>query len=115
MRSNLIIEFCEQAGASVRAFDPEAMNNVRRVFEDQVYFATDQYDTVTDADALVIVTEWSEFRNPDWQRLETALRHPAIFDGRNVYDLDKMATLPFYYESIGRKTVNEEVKVTAMV
>ena len=91
------------------------MNNVRRVFEDQVYFATDQYDTVTDADALVIVTEWSEFRNPDWQRLETALRHPAIFDGRNVYDLDKMATLPFYYESIGRKTVNEEVKVTAMV
>ncbi len=107
-----LIKELKEAGASIRAFDPEAMNNVRRIFEDQVYFATDQYDTVTDADALVIVTEWSEFRNPDWKRIESSLRHPAIFDGRNVYSLDKMQTLPFYYESIGRVIIHEQVRFT---
>ena len=101
-----------KAGAKVRAFDPEAMNNVKRIFGDSVYFAKDQYDTLTDADALIIVTEWSEFRNPDFARIEEALRHPAIFDGRNVYSLEKMETLPFYYESIGRKIVHDQVRFT---
>ncbi len=107
-----LIKELKAAGANVRAFDPEAMENVRRIFGDDVYFANDQYDTVTDADALVVVTEWSEFRNPDWKRIEESLRHPAIFDGRNVYGLDKMETLPFYYESIGRKIVHEKVRFT---
>lgn len=100
-----LIKELTAAGASVRAFDPEAMNNVKAIFGDSVYFAEDQYDAINGADALVIVTEWSEFRNPDFKRMETSLKAKAIFDGRNVYSLDKMKTLPFYYESIGRETV----------
>ncbi len=102
-----LIKELSEAGASVRAFDPEAMNNVKAIFGDAVYFAEDQYDAINGADALVIVTEWSEFRNPDFKRMENALKSKAIFDGRNVYSLDKMKTLPFYYESIGRETVKK--------
>lgn len=105
-----VIKELRAAGASIRAFDPEAMDNVRRIFGDDVYFAKDQYDTITDADALIIVTEWSEFRNPDFKRIEETMRHPAVFDGRNLYTLEKMETLPFYYESIGRKTIHEQVR-----
>lgn len=105
-----LIKELQGSGASVRAFDPEAMDNVRRMVDDTVYFATDQYDTLKDADALIIVTEWSEFRNPDFKRIEESLSHPAIFDGRNVYTLEKMESLPFYYESIGRKTVHEKIR-----
>ena len=105
-----LIKELQGSGASVRAFDPEAMDNVRRMVDDTVYFATDQYDTLKDADALIIVTEWSEFRNPDFKRIEESLNHPAIFDGRNVYTLEKMESLPFYYESIGRKTVHEKIR-----
>ena len=102
-----LIKELTAAGASVRAFDPEAMNNVKAIFGDAVYFAEDQYDAINGADALVIVTEWSEFRNPDFKRMESALKAKAIFDGRNVYSLDKMKSLPFYYESIGRETVKK--------
>jgi UDPglucose 6-dehydrogenase len=105
-----LIDELTESGARVRAFDPEAMNNVRRLTNDQVYFALDQYDALKDADALIIVTEWSEFRNPDFKRMEDLLHHPAIFDGRNVYALEKMETLPFYYESIGRKTIHDQVR-----
>jgi UDPglucose 6-dehydrogenase len=106
-----LIKELQEHGASVRAFDPEAMDNVRRITNEDVYFATDQYDALKDADALVIVTEWSEFRNPDFKRIEETLRHPAIFDGRNVYTLEKMETLPFYYESIGRKTIHSAMRM----
>ncbi len=105
----LINELLE-AGAQVRTYDPEAMANVKRIFGDKVYFAQDQYDTLTGADALVIVTEWSEFRNPDFDRIANTLKFPAIFDGRNVYSLEKMQELGFYYESIGRKTVHEQLR-----
>ena len=71
------------------------------------------YDALKDADALIIVTEWSEFRNPDFKRIEETLRHPAIFDGRNVYMLEKMETLPFYYESIGRKIIHDAIRFKA--
>ncbi|RYZ54086.1 MAG: UDP-glucose/GDP-mannose dehydrogenase family protein [Sphingobacteriales bacterium] len=99
------------SGASVRAFDPEAMNNVKATLgEEGIYYAKEQYDTIEGADALIIVTEWSEFRNPDFKRIEESLRHPAIFDGRNVYTLDKMQSLPFFYESIGRKTIHPKVR-----
>jgi UDPglucose 6-dehydrogenase len=94
------------AGAKVRAFDPEAMDHVRRIFGDeQVYFANDPYDTLQGADALAIVTEWSEFRNPDFEKMESLMAQPAIFDGRNVFTLHKMEQLGFYYQSIGRKTI----------
>ena len=105
-----LIRELKEANAQVRAFDPEAISNVKQVFGEQVYFARDQYDAVTGADALIIVTEWSEFRNPDFKRIEAALSHPAVFDGRNVYTLEKMETMPFYYESIGRKTIHEQVR-----
>jgi UDPglucose 6-dehydrogenase len=100
------------AGAQVRTYDPEAMPNVQRQIGDVIHYAEDQYDALQGADGLVIVTEWSEFRNPDFKRIETALAHPAIFDGRNVYTLDKMESLPFYYESIGRRTIHDQVRNT---
>jgi UDPglucose 6-dehydrogenase len=70
-----------------------------------VYFAHDPYDTLEGADALAIVTEWSEFRNPDFEKMAELMAHPAIFDGRNVYTLNKMEKLGFYYQSIGRRTI----------
>ncbi len=99
-----------KCGASVRAFDPEAMPNTKSILGDSVYFAKDQYDALDTADALAIVTEWSEFRNPDFTRIEQKLKQPAIFDGRNVYTLEKMNSLGFYYESMGRKTVHEQLR-----
>jgi UDPglucose 6-dehydrogenase len=99
-----------KTGASVRAFDPEAMPNVKALLGDTVYFAKDQYDTLDGADALAIVTEWSEFRNPDFSRIEGLLKHPVIFDGRNVYTQEKMTSLGFYYESIGRKTIHAHLR-----
>lgn len=100
------------AGAEIRAFDPEAMPNVRRVYEDKegIYFASDLYDALDGADGLAIVTEWAEFRNPDFERMASLLLGQAIFDGRNVYTLTKMEQLGFYYESIGRKTVHPELR-----
>lgn len=95
-------------GAVVRAFDPEAMANVKAQLGDRIYFAKDQYDALQDADALAIVTEWSEFRNPDFERIKSLLKRTAIFDGRNVYTLEKMEELGFYYESIGRSAVQQQ-------
>ena len=97
------------AGAKLRVFDPEAMANVKQVFGDKVYFAEDQYDATKGCSALVVVTEWSEFRNPDFDRVFESMKHPAIFDGRNVYSLDKMEGCSFYYESIGRKVVHAHI------
>jgi UDPglucose 6-dehydrogenase len=101
-----LIESLLAAGARVNAFDPEAMPNVKAIFGDKVNFVSNQYDAIEAADALIIVTEWSEFRNPDFARIKAALTSPVIFDGRNVYTLDKMQELGFYYESIGRNKVN---------
>ena len=107
-----LIQELLDCGANVRVFDPEAMNNVKQIFGDKVYFAADQYDTLTGASALILVTEWSEFRNPDFERIYNTLKHPAFFDGRNVYALERMQGLGFYYESIGRKVINEQVRDT---
>ncbi|MDI9318929.1 MAG: UDP-glucose/GDP-mannose dehydrogenase family protein [Phycisphaerales bacterium] len=92
-------------GAIIKAFDPEAMPNVKVIYGDKVSFMEGQYEAVADADALVIVTEWSEFRNPDFNRLKSSLKNPVIFDGRNVYTLEKMKELGFYYESMGRNII----------
>jgi UDPglucose 6-dehydrogenase len=105
---DLIKELLE-AGAQLRVFDPEAMANVKNILGDKIYYAADQYDAVKGASAVIIVTEWSEFRNPDFDRIYEQLKHPAIFDGRNVYALEKMEGLGFYYESIGRKIVNQHI------
>lgn len=92
-------------GASVVVFDPEAMENVKALYGDKITFATGQYETLAGADALLIATEWSAFRNPDFDKMKTVLKEPLIFDGRNLFDLDEMKNKGFYYESIGRKTI----------
>jgi UDPglucose 6-dehydrogenase len=94
------------ANATLNVFDPEAMNNIKNIFGDKLTYAATQYDALTDANALVIVTEWSEFRNPNFETIKQALVEPIIFDGRNVYSLEKMEQSDFYYQSMGRKTVN---------
>ncbi len=98
-----LIKELTAAGATVRAFDPEAMENVKAQLGTKgIYYAGDQYDALKGADALVIVTEWAEFRNPRFEQLAGSLKEKVIFDGRNVYSLSKMKELGFHYESIGR-------------
>jgi UDPglucose 6-dehydrogenase len=92
-------------GASVVAYDPEAMNNVREVYGSKITFSENQYDALKGADALLIATEWSAFRNPDWDTMKKNLNEKLIFDGRNLFELDEMKDKGFYYESIGRKTI----------
>jgi UDPglucose 6-dehydrogenase len=101
-----IIEELLQAGAQVVAFDPEAMPNVKRLLGDTISFSENAYDALQDADALLIATEWSVFRNPDFEILAQKLKNKVVFDGRNLYDLQKMIDLGFYYNSIGRKLIN---------
>lgn len=100
-----LIEELVKAGATVSAFDPEAMKNVRDVVGDKITFTENQYDTLNNCDALIIATEWSEFRTPDFEKMTQRMKSKVIFDGRNVFDLSQMKDLGFYYESIGRKTI----------
>ena len=93
-------------GATVATYDPEAMNNVKALLGDQIRFCETQYETLVDADALVIATEWAEFRTPDFTKISTLLKNKAIFDGRNLFDLQQMEDLGFHYVSIGRRVVN---------
>jgi UDPglucose 6-dehydrogenase len=101
-----IIRSLLEHGAKIRCYDPEAMENVKAVLEeDKVYFASDPYDALTDADALAIVTEWSVFRSPSFEKIKERLKRPLIFDGRNLFDLKDMEEKGFEYYSIGRPTV----------
>lgn len=92
-------------GAKVKAYDPEAMENVKNVFGDKIYFANDEYDALEGADALMIMTEWPVFRTPQFEKVEKALANKVIFDGRNLYELGQMEELGYTYYSVGRKTV----------
>ena len=100
-----IIDELIKKGATVTAFDPEAMKNVKAILGDQINYAENQYEALENADALLIATEWSVFRNPDFERMETVLSKKIIFDGRNLFDLQKMIDLGYYYNSIGRKLI----------
>jgi UDPglucose 6-dehydrogenase len=101
-----IIKELQAAGATVSAYDPEAMNNVAKIYADgSVAFGIDEYSVLENADALIICTEWSLFRTPDFAKMKKMLRRPAIFDGRNLYGLDQMQENGFYYVSIGRAVV----------
>lgn len=97
------------AGASISAFDPEAMENVKRTMGEVIHYANDPYDAVQDADALLIATEWSLFRTPDFDRMKETMKGKVIFDGRNLYDLQRMAEMGFHYNSIGREVVCPQV------
>ena len=94
-----------EAGAEVTAYDPEAMDNVKALFGDQISYAPDEYTALLQADALLICTEWSIFRNPNFIAMEDLMADAVIFDGRNLYDLDELTEKGFYYSSIGRKTI----------
>lgn len=93
------------AGAEIVAFDPEASENVKREIGEVIQYAQDQYQAIEDCDALLIATEWSVFRTPDFEKMRGLLKKPIIFDGRNIFDLDQMQKLDFYYNSIGRETI----------
>lgn len=101
-----IIDALIAEGARISAFDPEAMKNVKAYIGDKIEYAESQYDTLKDADALIIATEWNEFRTPDFELMISALKNKVIFDGRNLFDLNAMKELGFYYQSVGRKTIN---------
>ncbi len=92
-----------EAGASLRVYDPEAMDNVRERYGKALHYAQDPYDALLDADALAILTEWSAFRTPNFEVMKKLMREPAIFDGRNLYDPSFVKSKGFHYEGIGRR------------
>ena len=98
----VLIDSLLSGGASVRVHDPEALANVRALYGDKLTYCDRPYGALEGADALAIVTEWNEFRNPDFQVMSRLLTHPVIFDGRNLYDPARMASLGFTYHGIGR-------------
>ncbi len=100
-----MIDALTEAGATVHAYDPEAMPNVKQIVGDKIDFAESQYDALENADALIIATEWSEFRTPEFEKISSMLKNKVIFDGRNVYDRGQMKELGFFYESVGREAV----------
>jgi UDPglucose 6-dehydrogenase len=97
-------------GATLSVFDPEAMNNVRQLIGDKVTYAENQYDALEGADALIIATEWNEFRTPNFLKIVTSLKNKVIFDGRNLFDIAAIRELGFYYESIGRSPADGHKK-----
>jgi UDPglucose 6-dehydrogenase len=100
----VLIDTLLKAGATVKIHDPEAMENVRGHFgdRDRLHYCEQPYDVLTGADALAIVTEWSEYRTPDFKRMLSTMKQPIIFDGRNIYDPAQMTARGFEYDGIGR-------------
>jgi UDPglucose 6-dehydrogenase len=101
-----MIDRLVNAGAEIIAFDPEAMDNVKGRIGEKVEYAENHLDALNGADALLICTEWQVFRNPDMSDVKQRLKRPVVFDGRNLYELDSMRELNFFYKSIGRSTVH---------
>jgi UDPglucose 6-dehydrogenase len=101
-----MIDALTKEGATVTAYDPEAMENVKALLGDQISFAKDEYSVLQGADALLICTEWGVFRNPDFDRVKSMMNDAVIFDGRNLFDLEEMTEKGFYYSSIGRNLVS---------
>ncbi|HNB93023.1 MAG TPA: UDP-glucose/GDP-mannose dehydrogenase family protein, partial [Saprospiraceae bacterium] len=97
-----IIDKLLDAGAKIRVFDPEAMDNVRRIYGEKLFYAVDQYEVLSDCDALMIMTEWNEFRSPQFDSMFHSIKDKVIFDGRNIFDPKEMQEKGFNYESIGR-------------
>jgi UDPglucose 6-dehydrogenase len=102
----VIIEKLLEKGAEIVAYDPEAMDNTKVIFGDRIIYAKNMYDCLDSASTLVIVTEWTVFRNPDFDKMKTLLKNNIIFDGRNLFTLDEMQEVGFEYFSIGRKSIS---------
>ncbi len=100
--SLVIIDKLLNEGASVKAYDPAAMDETKRILGDKIEYATDQYEALIDTDALVLITEWPEFRMPNFRVIEKLLKKKVIFDGRNIYDMEEMEENGFVYYAIGR-------------
>jgi UDPglucose 6-dehydrogenase len=98
-----VIEGLLASGARIQAYDPQAMEQAKRVFQTRIQFARHSYEALQKADALLVVTEWNEFRRPNFQRIKDCLKSPVIFDGRNLYDPSELKQLGFTYYSIGRQ------------
>ncbi|MBT7623987.1 MAG: UDP-glucose/GDP-mannose dehydrogenase family protein [Flavobacteriaceae bacterium] len=98
---NIINELIKR-GASLNVYDPEAMANVKDLVGDKVKYSNNQYDAIKNVDALIIATEWNEFRTPNFDLMKTLFKNKVIFDGRNLYQIEKMIELGYHYESIGR-------------
>lgn len=98
-----ILEELLEHGATVKAYDPEAMDNIRNQFGDRIQLVNDAYEALIDVDALAIITEWSVFRTPNFEVMKSLMKQPIIFDGRNLYEVEYMEEKGFYYESIGRR------------
>lgn len=99
----VIVESLLQAGAKIQAYDPEALAEAKKVFGARVHFQSRNYNALKGADALVVVTEWNEFRRPNFPHMKELMRTPVIFDGRNIYDPSELKKLGFTYYSIGRR------------
>jgi UDPglucose 6-dehydrogenase len=97
-----IIKGLLERGAKVRAFDPEAREAAKRIFGKKITYARNAYDALKDADVLLVVTEWNEFREPDFKRMKRAMRQANVIDGRNIFDPQQIRDLGFTYSSIGR-------------
>jgi len=95
-----------ESGAIITAYDPEAINNVKAILGDSIEYAETEYSVLNNCDALLICTEWSTFRNPDFDLMKKTMRDLVIFDGRNLFDIEEMNDKGFYYSSIGRKLIN---------
>ena len=98
----VLIDKLLKAGCQIRAYDPAAMQECKRRIGDSVYYACDMYDAVLDADALMLVTEWKEFRLPSWAVIKKTMEQPVVLDGRNIYDKKEMEELGFVYSCIGK-------------
>jgi UDPglucose 6-dehydrogenase len=93
-------------GVTIKAHDPESMENVKKIIGTKIQYCTTPYEAAEGADAIFIATEWPEFRTPDFDRLSSILKNKVIFDGRNLYELNAMRELGYAYFSIGREVVN---------
>lgn len=100
-----MIDALLESDAKIKVFDPEAMKNVKDIYGEKIIYADNQYEALKGSDALIIATEWSEFRTPDFEKMVELLPSKTIFDGRNLFDLEQMQNFGFHYESIGRKPI----------
>jgi len=101
--SVVIIENLLRAGAAINAHDPVAMHEARKLFKNKIKYLGVDYDALKGADALAVVTEWSEFRTPDFRKIKRLMNKPVIFDGRNIYNQAELRKMGFIYYGIGRK------------
>ena len=103
--AHYLIKLLIDAGATVKAYDPEANSTTKAILGNSIQYGETSDEALKNADSLIVVTEWKEFRNPDFEIIKKSLKAPVIFDGRNLYDLEKMKEMKFTYYSIGRSEV----------